>query len=259
MIVVGYSTRKEHGEEILVEIRPVPRALVDLDRYRKLIRERVIPAPRGFSVDFFDTDAESGILVIDVPVQPSALLPFVVPGATGSGGPSQVSVAVPVREADATVWLPQPEVQRLLAAGWTATGGPSQEFLSDLIRQAVTAARRDQPLPGPSFQVGEGAGPEWAKPFQQARDDLAGMGVAVGDPVSGVYVVGPGVVQHFDPGRSSSGWVICALPGQRPVAVAGEVWQALEAAGAGFPGGEPLAAVGFPAPGSWPDPCDSRR
>jgi hypothetical protein len=174
MILVGYSTRKEHDGEILDEIRPVPRALVDLDRYRKFIRERVIPAPRGFSVDFFDTDAESGILVIDVPVQSSALLPFVVPGAAGPGGPSRLSVAIPVREADATVWLPQTEIQRLLAAGWTATGGPSEEYLSDLILQAVAATRRDQPPPGPSFQVGEGAGPEWTRPFRQAWEDLAG-------------------------------------------------------------------------------------
>ena len=247
MILVGYSARKEHDGEILDEICPVPRALVDLDRYRKLIRERVIPAPRGFSVDFIDTDVESGILVIDVPVQPSALLPFVVPGIAGSGGLSRLSVAVPVREADATVWLPQTEIQRLLAAGWTATGGPSEEHLSDLIQQAVTATRRDQPPPGPSFQVGEGAEPEWTRPFRQAWEDLARAGIAVGEPVSGVYAVEPGVVQHFDPGRSSSGWVIYALPRQRPVAVAEEVWQALQAAGAGFPGGEPLAAVGFPS------------
>ena len=125
-----------------------PPALADLDRYRKLICERVIPAPRGVSVDFIDTDAESGILVIDVPVQPSALLPFVVPGTAGSGGRGRLSVAVPVREADATVWLPQTEIQRLLAAGWTAAGGPSEEYLSDLIQQAVTATRRISRLRG---------------------------------------------------------------------------------------------------------------
>lgn len=44
------------------------------------------------------------------------------------------------------------------------------------------------------------------------------------------------------------GWVLCALPHQRPVAVAGEVWQALRAAGAGALGEDPLAAVGFPTP-----------
>ena len=90
-----------------------------------------------------------------------ALLPHVVPGPAGIAGPSRLSVAVPVREADATVWLPQPEIQRMLAAGWTATGGPSEEYLSSLIQQAVTAARQDAPPPSPAFQVGEGPEPGW--------------------------------------------------------------------------------------------------
>jgi len=254
MILVGYTTRKDYDREIIDEVRPVRRALVDLDRYRKLIRERVIPAPRGFSVEFVHTDPETGILVIDVPAQPVALLPYVVPGPAGTAGPSRLSVAVPVREADATVWLPQPEIQRLLAAGWTATGGPSEEYLSSLIQQAVTAARQDAPPPQPAFQVGEGPEPGWKGPFRQARDDLVRSGVRVGEPASGVYAEGPGVVQHFDPGQSAYGWVICALPRRRPVAVAGEVWHALQEAGAGFPGGEPLSAVGFPAP----DPRETR-
>ena len=86
MILVGYTTRKDYDREIIDEVRPVRRALVDLDRYRKLIRERVIPAPRGFSVEFVHTDPETGILVIDVPVQPVALLPYVVPGPAGTAG-----------------------------------------------------------------------------------------------------------------------------------------------------------------------------
>ena len=255
MILVGYATRREYDREIIDEVRPVRRDLVDLDRYRKVIRERVIPAPRRFSVDFIDADAESGILVIDVPVQPVAPRPHVVPGPTGTGGPSKLSVALRVREADATVWLPQAEIQRLLAAGWTATGGPSQEYLSDLIRQVVAAARRDSPPPKPAFQVGEGTEPGWKGPFRVAWEDLIRSNVTVGEPVSGAIAEGPGVVQHFDPGQSPFGWVICALPRQRPVAVAGEVWQALQEAGAGFPGGEPLSAIGFPVP----DPRETRK
>jgi hypothetical protein len=49
--------------------------------------------------------------------------------------------------------------------------------------------------------------------------------------------------------------VICALPRQRPVAVAGEVWNALQSAAAGFPGEEPLWAVSFPVS----DPQETRR
>ena len=255
MILVGYTTRKDYDREIIDEVRPVRRALVDLDRYRKLIRERVIPAPRGFSVDFVHTDPETGILVIDVPAQPVALLPYVVPGPAGTATPSGLSVAVPVREADATVWLPQPEIQRMLAAGWTATGGPSEEYLSSLIQRAVTGSPPGcAASTGQAFQVGEGPEPGWKGLFRQARDNLVRSGARVGEPVSGVYAEGPGVVQHFDPGQSASGWVICALPRRRPVAVAGEAWHALQDAGAGFPGGEPLSAVGFPAP----DPRETR-
>jgi hypothetical protein len=123
VILVGYATRKEHGEEFLAEVRPVPRALVDLDRYRKVIRELVIPVPREFTVDFIRVDDGSGILVIDVPVQPVALVPFVVPGPAGAAGSSRVSVAVPFREADATVWLPQTEIQQHLIAGQALAEG----------------------------------------------------------------------------------------------------------------------------------------
>jgi len=42
-------------------------ALVDLDRHRKLIRERVIPPPRGVNVGWIDCGKGTGVLVIDVP------------------------------------------------------------------------------------------------------------------------------------------------------------------------------------------------
>jgi hypothetical protein len=246
LLLVGFSTKKEHDREILDKVRPVPRALVDLDRHRKLIRERVIPPPRGVSVDWIDCGGDAGVLVIDVPSQPPARLPYVVPGPTRSANVSHVSVAVPVREGDATPWLPQAEVQRLLAAGWTATGGPSEEFLAGLIEQAVSAARREPPPTVPAFQIGDGE-PGWKGPFQQAWNDLMRERIWIGDPTTPVYVDGPGVVQHFESPLTVFGWVLCALQHRQPVAVASEVWHALQRAGSGVPGGDALGAVGFPA------------
>jgi len=75
---------------------------VDLDRHRKLIRERVIPPPRGVSVEWIDCGQGTGMLVIDVPVQPPACLPYVVPGPARAANVSRVSVAIPIREGDAT-------------------------------------------------------------------------------------------------------------------------------------------------------------
>jgi hypothetical protein len=247
LLLVGVSTRKEHDREILDQVRPVQRALVDLDRHRKLIRERVIPPPRGVSVEWIDCGQGTGVLAIDVPAQPPACLPYVVPGPARAATVSRVSVAVPVREGDATPWLPQAEIQRLLAAGWAATGGPSEEFLTGLIEQAVTAAHRGPPTAAPAFQIGDGE-PGWKGTFQQGWSDLMKDGTWIGDPATAVYVDGPGVVQHFEPHLAAFGWVLCALPHRRPVAVAGEVWQALQRAGSGVPGGDALGAIGFPAP-----------
>jgi hypothetical protein len=246
LVVVGFSTRKEHDGEILDAVRPVPRTQVDLDRHRKLIRERVIPPPRGVSVEWIDCGSGNGVLIIDVPAQPTARLPHVVPGPTRTANVSRMSVAVPFREGDATPWLPQAEIQRLLAAGWAATGGPSEQVLSSLIERAITAARRDRP-PEPSFELGVGE-PGWKGHFHQAWNDLMNQRIWIGQPATEVFAEGPGVVQHFESNLSLFGWVICALPHQRPVAVAGEVWQALQAAGAGALGEDSLAVIGFPVP-----------
>jgi hypothetical protein len=56
------------------------------------------------------------------------------------------------------------------------------------------------------------------------------------------------VVQHFESHLTAFGWVLCALPHRRPVAVAGEVWQALQQVCSGAIGGDALGAAGSPVP-----------
>ena len=241
LLVVGYRTRKEHGREILDELRPVPRELVDEDRHLKLIRERVIPRPRGLKANWHEVGKGKGVLAIYVPTQPTPSRPFVVPGPARTAA-SSISVAVPMREADATTWLPRTEIQRLLAAGWAATGGPADKHLAEVIRQTVAAARQ-QPAP-PAFEVGAGA-PARARHLQEAVTSLAGR-VNLGKPTGPVYEEGPGIVQHL--GGGGNGWVLSALPDRKPVVVAEPVWDALREAGSGAIGAEALAAVGFPVP-----------
>jgi hypothetical protein len=248
LLLIGYGTRKEHDVEVIDQVRPVPRTLVDLDRHRKLIRERVIPAPREVVVEWIGCEDGKGILQVDVPAQPPARLPHVVSGAVQFPRGSRITVAIPIREGDATAWLSQAEIQRLLSVGWTNAGGPSDEFLRALIQQTVMAAGR----PGsPSAQgpgIGEGeAG--WKGAFEQAHADLARTGLQLGRPSTPVQWEGPGVVQYFEQQNGPFGWVLCALPDRRPVAVDGEVWQSMRRAGSGAPGCEsPLDAVGFPVP-----------
>lgn len=157
LLLVGFGTRKEHDSEVLDQVRPVPRSLVDLDRYRKLIRERVIPAPREVSVEWVSCGDGKGVMVIDVPAQPPGRLPHVVarPGRSGDAG--RVSVAVPIREVAAGAAggdplsaigfpVPEPEATRVVDADATCvdlTGGQWGD--GTLIRDATGTQWRWEP------------------------------------------------------------------------------------------------------------------
>lgn len=125
LLLIGFKTIADHDSEIISELRPIPRSLVDLDRYRKLIYERIIPTVRDLHVEWIFYEDQKGVLCIDIPAQPTGSRPFAVPGPNGGrGNPNETSVAVPLRVGDGTHWLPKHELQRLLAAGWATMGGP---------------------------------------------------------------------------------------------------------------------------------------
>jgi hypothetical protein len=84
------------------------------------------------------------------------------------------------------------------------------------------------------------------EPAFQAAYDAAGGASRLGEATTEVDQDGPGWVQHFDGGASRESAVLCALPDEPAVAVAGSVWHALCAIGRGAVGGG-IVGVGFPA------------
>ncbi|WP_157494138.1 helix-turn-helix domain-containing protein [Kutzneria sp. 744] len=240
LLVVGFSTKKEHGEEILSALNPVPRTLVDLDKHRQIIATRVIPALRNVSVDWIDLGNESGMLIIEIPAQPRSSQLFAVPAPTGTTEVSKTAVGIPVRRGDGTTWLRPHEIQHFIGLGWANSGDGI-----DKLAAALATVRTPQPIDKPGHTVGGGE-PGWGGVFQQAFNDLAGQGLWLGIPVTDVYRVGPGVSQHFETPTELFGWALCAQASQRPVAVAGEIWQALRDEGSGSPDGDALGALGFP-------------
>jgi len=237
LVVVGYTTRKEHGEEIVDALSLLPRKLVDCGQHLQVIATRVLPALREVTVEWIDRENDLGVLFIDIPAQPRSSQLFAVPAPTGTGEVSKSAVGVPVRRGDGTTWLRPHEVQHFIGLGWANAGDGADRLAAALA--AIQASREEEP----QYTVGGGV-PGWSGLFQQAVADLAELGVILGEPISEASAAGPGVVQHFQaPGQ---GWVLCAQPRCWPVAVVDEIWQAVVEQGSGAPDGDAAGALGFP-------------
>jgi hypothetical protein len=246
LILVGFSTRKEHGEEIVDALSPVPRDLVDLDKYRQVLAARVIPTLRGVSVDWIECGTGLGVLVIDIPAQPRSSQLFAVPAPTGTAEVSKTAVGFPIRRGDGTAWLRPHEIQHFVGLGWANSGDGFAKLAAVLATvQTAQPIQAPQRIDQPKHTVGGGE-PGWSGVFQRAVNDFVGQGVVLGDPVSDVSLIGPGVAQYFAVSGEPFGWVLCGQPQQRPVAVAEEVWDALHDQGSGSPDGDALGALGLP-------------
>lgn len=252
LLVIGIGTLVDAHGEVLDRLKPVSHTLVDLDRHRKVIRERVTPSPRNVCVAWIDLANGRGVLYIDIPEQPRSNQPHLVAAPAGRDGKShETSVAVPIREADGTYWLPRAEVHRLLAAGWAQSGGPSREGLVALVAHLVQSRQStiQAPAPAPAHEVG-GGDPAWALTFQEAHKQMRRQLLTSFEPVTDVYRDGPGVVQAFSSGFSSGGYVLCALPNQLPVAVSAEIWRVLHDVASKAQGIDAMSAIGYPNPSS---------
>ncbi|EDY52718.1 hypothetical protein SSCG_05746 [Streptomyces clavuligerus] len=244
VIVVGISTRLEHGEEVLDRVVGVDPAVMNTDAVRKLIRQWITPAPRGVRVGWSGVEGGERVLFIQVPAQAAETL-FVVPAPVGKpGSPRPDTVSVPVRDGDSTHWLPRTEIQRLLSAGVRSSGMPTPEALAEVVRQAVSGADTEQDR---GLRIGQGL-PDREREMRAAHEQLAAAGL--GQPAGEAWAQGEAALQDLrHEVDSEPGWVLCLVAGRPPVAVAEPVWQAIVETGRRAPDGQdPLAAIGFPSP-----------
>lgn len=216
LLLIGFTTVRQHGREILDALVPLAAGSVDVERYRKLLRGRLCPLVRGLAVDWVPVDDRGGAVVVDVPEQAEASKPFVVSGRGDTEG-----FSVPVRDGDGTHWLAREHVQQLLSLGWNAGGGSGRQELLQLLREA-----RDAPAPEPPILPGQGE-PSVRTAFERAW--VAGGGQdTLGAPIGPVQRIGPGLIQQLSHG------VLCTLDTHRSAAVAisEPVWDAVLRIGA---------------------------
>jgi hypothetical protein len=108
-------------------------------------------------------------------------------------------------------------------------------------------------MPAPVIKPGQPGNEQAFMPAYEAAGGSARLGRALGE----VQNTGIGCVQYFDGGAAGAA-VICAPYGKVPVAVALEIWNALQAVGAGAPGGGATGA-GLPVAADPPGPFIGAR
>ncbi|MEU0845933.1 hypothetical protein ABZ370_41695 [Streptomyces sp. NPDC005962] len=148
---MGITTPLEQGREILDKVSSIDGSSVDPDQSRNLIREHVTPPPRRTSVEWSDDRHAACTAYIDIPAQDPGCLLVVAAPTSKKGAPPTDTVAVPVREADRTHWLPRTELQRLLPHGVAASAMPTPQAPAELLREAMT-----QGQPEAGHQIGQG-------------------------------------------------------------------------------------------------------
>ncbi|MER8186656.1 hypothetical protein [Kitasatospora sp. NPDC094015] len=116
LVLVGFETRMEGQTEVLASVAPLAAGAVDLARYRKLVRQWVVPHVRGLEIDWVSTSTDFGVISIYVPQQMDSDKLFSV-----SSRKSPNAIRVPIRDDDGTHWLSASELQRLISLGWNAS------------------------------------------------------------------------------------------------------------------------------------------
>lgn len=120
VLLIGPATKSKDGLDVIRKV--VPQALSDIrpTRYAGAIRRTVFPPPQDLKIEAIASETNRGILFIEVPPQPQALLPFLVVGAIVGDKVLGNHFSLIHRRGDKGVAIKPEEVHGLLIAGRAA-------------------------------------------------------------------------------------------------------------------------------------------
>lgn len=134
VIAIGLTTSRTRRGELIGGLRPIDITGVTAQRYRRVLHAWVHPRVAGLRVDIVESGSapSRGIVVIEIPTQSPAAIPFIVKKADIAGRVRNHHFTIPVRVADDTAAWDIGEIHTLIVAGRaalgaTATPEPPQE------------------------------------------------------------------------------------------------------------------------------------
>jgi hypothetical protein len=124
VIAIGVSSSRTRRGETVGPLRPVDITNVSTARFRAILRDWLHPRLNGLRIDVIPTGShpDRGIVVIEIPPQSPAALPFMVRKTDIGGKIRDQHFTIPVRVADDNATWDLGEIHSLIVAGRAALG-----------------------------------------------------------------------------------------------------------------------------------------
>jgi hypothetical protein len=124
VIAIGLSSRRTRRGENIGPLRPVDITGVSTPQYRAVLRDWLHPRLSGVRIDVIAAESRpnTGVIVIEIPPQSPAALPFVIRRAEIAGKIRSQHFTIPVRIADHNATWDLGEIHSLIVAGRAALG-----------------------------------------------------------------------------------------------------------------------------------------
>ncbi len=124
VIAIGLSSRRTRQGETIGPLRPVNVTGVSIAQYRAVLRDWLHPRLGGVRIDLIASGLtpDHGIIVIEIPAQSPAALPFLIRRADIAGKIRSQHFTIPVRVADDNATWDLGEIHSLIVAGRAALG-----------------------------------------------------------------------------------------------------------------------------------------
>ena len=131
LLVVGMSSTKIDGRDIVGNLHPASLSALSPKRYQAIIDARVYPAIEGLNVQAVDLGNGRGVLLIEVPAQPGEYKPFLVHGAIVGERVEGAFISIVRRRGEESTTLTASNIHAMLVAG-RAYLNPNQDPLRNL-------------------------------------------------------------------------------------------------------------------------------
>lgn len=117
LLVIGLTTGKEGGDDVIREVTPAPLSQLNVGQYRQVIDARVYPAPVGLDIERIDLEEGTGLLLIRVPAQAAEVQPFLVHGAIVDDRAEGTFISIVQRRGEGSITLGPSHIHSMIVAG----------------------------------------------------------------------------------------------------------------------------------------------